>query len=241
MTLDAAGRPAVATTDPESAAKSPLTQRGRRTRDALVGAARGVFEERGFTATRMSDIAEAAGVSHGTVYTWFDTKEDVLHAVVDGVVTDLYDALKVPDAADPVERVARANRAYLDAYRANARLLEIVEQVATTDDDARAVLTGLRNTHVDRVAKTIERLQLDGQAARDLDPHASAAALCAMVEGFARHWFGRGEQHDEDVAVATLTQLWARSLGLDTQTTYNTPARPRASRRPERTPDAVHR
>lgn len=213
--------------------KAPLTERGRRTRDALVAAARTVFEERGFTATRMSDIAEAAGVSHGTVYTWFDTKDDVLHAVVDGVVADLYDALKVPAIDDPVQRVARANRAYLDAYRANARLLEVVEQVATTDADARGVLTGLRNTHVDRVAKTIVRLQADGQAAADLDAHDAAAALCAMVEGFARHWFGRGEEHDEDVAVATLTQLWARSLGLDGH-------RP-GHDRTRRTRDAVHR
>jgi AcrR family transcriptional regulator len=205
----------VTSTAAESPAKAPLTDRGRRTRDSLVAAARTVFEERGFNAARMGDIAEAAGVSHGTVYTWFDTKDDLLHAVADGVVNDLYDALKVPDVADPVQRIARANRAYLDAYRDNARLLEVVEQVATTDEHSRAVLTRLRNTHVDRVARTISRLQLDGLADPDLDAHDAAAALCAMVEGFARHWFGRGEQHDEGVAVTTLTQLWARSLGLD--------------------------
>ena len=44
----------------------------------------------------------------------------------------------------------------------------------------------------------------------------AAAALCAMVEGFARHWFGRGEDHDEATAVATLTQLWAGALDLRT-------------------------
>ncbi len=98
---------------------------------------------------------------------------------------------------------------------------------------APGVLTGLRNTHVERVAKTIERLQVDGQAAPDLDSHDAAAALCAMVEGFARHWFGRGEEHDEDVAVATLTQLWARSLGLDGH-------RP-GHARTRRTRDALHR
>ncbi|MDI1290462.1 MAG: helix-turn-helix domain containing protein, partial [bacterium] len=48
-------------------ARAPLSERGRRTRERLVAAARQVFEERGFDATRMSDIAQAAGVSHGTV------------------------------------------------------------------------------------------------------------------------------------------------------------------------------
>ena len=44
--------------------REPLTDRGRRRRDALLVAAREVFEQQGFTATRMGDIAAAAGVSH---------------------------------------------------------------------------------------------------------------------------------------------------------------------------------
>lgn len=199
----------------------PLTDRGRRTRDALIVAARGVFEERGYDGTRMSDIAEAAGVSHGTVYTWFATKDAVLMAVVDSLVDDLYASLSTPDDGDPVRRIERANRSYLDAYRAHARLLEVVEQAATTDESFRAVLAGLRAAHVDRVAATLRHLQADGLARADLDAHVAAAALCAMVEGFARHWFGRGEAHDEDVAVRTLTTLWAASLGLTTPTRRN--------------------
>lgn len=194
----------------------PVTDRGRRTRDALVVAARGVFEERGYDGTRMGDIAEAAGVSHGTVYTWFPTKDAVLMAVVESLVDDLYASLSTPEAADPLARIDLANRRYLDAYREHARLLEVVEQAATTDETFRGVLAGLRAAHVDRVAATIRHLQADGQARGDLDAHAAAAALCAMVEGFARHWFGRGETHDEVTAVATLTQLWAGALDLRT-------------------------
>lgn len=196
----------------------PLTDRGRRTRDALVLAARGAFEERGYDGTRMSDIAEAAGVSHGTVYTWFATKDAVLMAVVESLVDGLYASLSTPEVDDPAARIEVANRRYLDAYREHARLLEVVEQAATTDETFRGVLARLRATHVDRVAATIRHLQSQGVARGDLDPHAAAAALCAMVEGFARHWFGRGEQHDEDVAVATLTALWAGALDLPTST-----------------------
>lgn len=195
---------------------APVTDRGRRTRDALLVAARRVFEQRGYNATRMGDIAEAAGVSHGTVYTWFATKDRLLRGVVDAVVEELYESLRAPDSTDPVERIDRANRRYLDAYRANARLIGVIEEAATTDEEFRALLADIRRTHVDRVAATIRRLAEDGAARGDLDPTVAAAALCAMVEGFARHWFGRGEVHDEDVAVATLTALWVSSLALDT-------------------------
>lgn len=189
----------------------PLTDRGRRTRDGLIAAARAVLEERGFAATRMGDIAAAAGVSHGTVYTWFSTKEDVLRAVIDSVSAELYDGLRSPTHEGPADvRIAWANRRYLEAYRDNARLLEVVEEAATSDASFRSVLADLRRAHVERVTAVIARLQSDGMADPALDAAIAAAALCAMVEGFARNW----TDVDDDEAVETLTRLWVRALGL---------------------------
>ena len=37
----------------------PVTARGQRTREGVLGGAREVFEQRGFNATRMNDIADA--------------------------------------------------------------------------------------------------------------------------------------------------------------------------------------
>ena len=96
-------------------------------------------------------------------------------------------------------------------------VFEVVAQAAVTDASVRAVLTGLRHTHVDRVAKAIEKLQADGHAVSTLDPRISAAALCAMVEGFARHWMGSDSESEEQMALdarvlTTLTELLARSL-----------------------------
>ena len=210
--------------------RAPLSERGRRTRERLVAAARTVFEERGFDATRMGDIAAEAGVSHGTVYTWFATKEDALHAVVDTVTEQMYSVLSTPDVSDPIQRIAIANERYLDVHRDTARLMEVVAQAAVADESFRAVLTGLRRTHVDRVAKSIRTMQREGIAARSLDARMSAAALCAMVEGFARHWLpgptssgvaagaGGGDVTEplapDTRALRTLTELWARALGL---------------------------
>ena len=47
-----------------------------------------------------------------------------------------------------------------------------------------------------------------------------------MVEGFAAHWLGRGESHDEAVATRTLTQLWVRGLGMPARVPPRTAARP---------------
>ncbi len=204
---------------------APLTDRGRRTREKLLAAAREVFEQRGYASTRMADIARAAGVSHGTTYTWFADKEAVLRALVDTMIDEVYAALAIGDEiADPQERMLEANRRYLAAYRRHGRMLEVVEEAAMADSRYRDALSGVRRDHVARVSRDIARLQKAGAADGDVDPHVAAAALCAMVEGFGRHWYGRGEGagSDDDLAVTTLTTLWARGLGVRTRTPRST-------------------
>ncbi|MGB8020345.1 MAG: helix-turn-helix domain-containing protein [Candidatus Nanopelagicales bacterium] len=198
-----------------------LTARGLATRARVVAAARDVFADRGFAATRMGDIAEAAGVAHGTVYTYFDSKEDVLLGVLDHVRTDLQAAMGVAVTRSPHAGVEAANRAYLEAHRRNALMLRAAEEASSRDERFANLLLDLWRTHVARVAVVIRKFQADGVASPDLDPNAAAAALCGMAEGFASHWadrgerlHGRGEAADEVLAIRTLTQLWVRGLGI---------------------------
>ncbi len=193
----------------------PLTARGRRTRDALLEAGRQVLESRGYNATTADDIADAAGVSHGTFYTWFTDKDALMRALVDTTLTDARLAFHVPETiTDPVERITEANRRYLTTFANYARMYEVVEEVATVDPYYRDLLIGLRREYVGRITTTIARLQANGLVDITLNAHVAASALSAMVEGFARHWLGRGEEHDAEIAVHTLSLLWARALGL---------------------------
>src|SRR5690242_19341319 len=48
----------------------------------IIAAAMAVFAEKGFAAARLEDIARRAGVSKGALYLYFETKEDLFHAVV---------------------------------------------------------------------------------------------------------------------------------------------------------------
>lgn len=64
----------------------PAPSRARRRKDArpgeLIAAALDLFVERGFAATRLEDVARRAGVSKGTVYLYFPSKEDLFKQVI---------------------------------------------------------------------------------------------------------------------------------------------------------------
>jgi len=62
---------------------TPTRQRRKEARPAeLTAAALDLFVEKGFTATKLDDIAARAGVSKGTLYLYFTSKEDLFKAVI---------------------------------------------------------------------------------------------------------------------------------------------------------------
>ncbi len=52
-------------------------------RDEILAAAKRVFAQSGFHSTTMADVAKEAGLSYGTVYWYFDSKEALFHALMD--------------------------------------------------------------------------------------------------------------------------------------------------------------
>jgi|SRR5438552_989972 len=52
-------------------------------REAILGAAKRVFAEKGYTATTIGDIAKVAGLSYGSIYWYFDSKDELFHSLMD--------------------------------------------------------------------------------------------------------------------------------------------------------------
>ena len=65
-----------------SAADSPPETKGDRTRAALIEAAYQLFNNKGYHATSMRDIADAAGLALGGIYNHFQSKEDIFEAML---------------------------------------------------------------------------------------------------------------------------------------------------------------
>jgi len=102
----------------ESRLPSRTERRRRRTRDALVDAAREVFAAQGVEPTTIEEITEAADVAKGSFYNHFDSKSDVLRAVVEKTLRELGQALESltqPLREDPARVIAVSLRHTLRA------------------------------------------------------------------------------------------------------------------------------
>ncbi|WP_017588203.1 TetR/AcrR family transcriptional regulator [Nocardiopsis ganjiahuensis] len=195
----------------------PPTERGRRKRSTLVQAAREEFEERGFEETRVAQITGRAGIAYGSFYTYFDSKDEVFHEVAKGVAGEMFDAARsaAPPGTGAVDRIRHATERFLVAYRDNARIMQVIEQVSPRHPRFRTLFLEIRGLFVDRIISGTRRLQEEGLASTDIDVEATASMLGGMVEHTARMLFLYGEEHDPDVVVETATRLWARGIGLE--------------------------
>ncbi|MYR07718.1 TetR family transcriptional regulator [Gordonia sp. SID5947] len=196
----------------------PLTPRGERTRSALISAARTVFERDGFRDSRLTDITAEANCATGSFYTYFDSKEDILDAVLAEAQEDmLHPGLPHVEPSsddDPTAVIEAANRAYFEAYRRNAQLMLVREQVAGLSPEFRETRRRRAQVFTERNAKRIRELQTRGLADPDLDPMQAARALSGMVSRMAYYGFALGDELDMDEMVFTATRLWVNAIGL---------------------------
>jgi AcrR family transcriptional regulator len=190
--------------------------RGARTRAALVAAARKVLERDGYLDAKLTDITKAAGCATGSFYTYFANKEEIFAAVLDQAQQDMMHPGmgRVSDTDDPYAVLSASNRAYLEAYRRNAKLMGLLEQVAQVDPEFRVFRTRRADAFIRRNAAGIADLQERGIADADVDPLLASRALSGMVSRLAYSAFVLGEVEDVDfdVLVSTVTRLWASAL-----------------------------
>jgi AcrR family transcriptional regulator len=197
-----------------SAREMPVSKRGVATRASLIAAARTIFERDGFLDARISDIAAEASVATGSFYTYFVGKEDIFLALMAQIQDEmLHPEHPPPGEGTPLsEKLEASNRAYLESYRKNAKLMGVLEQVSMINESFREHRRARMFAFTERNARMIKRLQDDGQADPTLDPLVAAFALGGMVSRLAFQAFVLEAPMPFEKIVPTVTQLWLNAL-----------------------------
>lgn len=90
--------------------RSPSHRRRKEARPGeIAAAALELFVERGFAATRLDDVAARAGVSKGTLYLYFESKEALFKAAIEAAMTPAVEAAEAlaNEAARPAAELLR--------------------------------------------------------------------------------------------------------------------------------------
>jgi len=148
----------------------------RRTRETIALAAHQLFAERGYHATTLPDIAEAADVSTRTIFAYFPSKEDILFSDFPLMKEALAQALA--ERADDEEALETVRAFILSTLKVekselDERLGHCIESDETLRSHLRARLAQLEEVIAPAIARDL------GAPANDLRPQLVAASLTA--------------------------------------------------------------
>ena len=149
--------------------KAPPIDKRRQILDAAIR----VFARQGFHSTRVSDIADEAGVAYGLVYHYFNSKDEVLNELFIERWSLLLAAIEEADRAGraPREKLAAVAGFIVDSYRHDPELMKviIVEVTRAANSFGRTHLPEIRRAY-DSIAKIVAEGQEAGAFRRDIDP-----------------------------------------------------------------------
>jgi len=153
------------------------------TRQRVIDGAATVFAELGFERARVTDIAKAAGLSSGAMYNHFESKAELLAAVVEcHAGNQLMRLVASGDASGLLDAIVARGKE-LTGNRVESPLLIEAITAARRDPDARRVLTAQVSGREDLFTQAIGLAQAGGEVVEDVDPRAVARFMLTVLLG----------------------------------------------------------
>lgn len=169
------------------ASKAPPIDKRRQILDAAIR----VFARQGFHATRVSDIADEAGVAYGLVYHYFRSKDEVLNELFSQRWSLLLAAIEEIDAsaAAPRDKLAAVAAFIVGSYRHDPELMKviIVEVTRAANSFGRTHLPEIRKAY-ESIAKIVADGQEAGAFRRDVDPIFASMSFYGAIEQLLSGW-----------------------------------------------------
>ncbi len=175
-----------------------------------------LLKTKAFHEISIDDLAKGAGISRPTFYFYYESKEAVLLALLDEIVSQADGASDVARqliADDPARFLRDALGAYLLGFGEHRAVSVAANEAGATNPQIRELWNRVRERWVATIADAIEAERSrgaapDGPPARDL-----GVALLSMNEGTLYSTFA-GEQPsiEEDRVLDTLTHVWLQTI-----------------------------
>ena len=207
----------MATATDSSSAGEPGRERDKRAR--ILAAAQEVFAEQGFDAARMEEVARRARVGKGTLYNYYESKEDLLiHAVIASMeeVRERIATAVDPSQEEPIRSVEDVLRMLIvEALPGITRRFHTLYNqawgVIARDPEARRRLFEASQAFYRERERDFEGLieagALAGQFRSDVDPAEMSLLLLALFDGLVRRATFDEPRVDPSRAFGTLLQL----------------------------------
>jgi AcrR family transcriptional regulator len=152
---------------PKKTRKTKTTNR----RDDILKAAARLFCHKGYEATTVRDLAEAVDIQSGSLFFHFETKEDILLAVLEAGLLRAASLLegRLAAASTPREKLAAIFHGHLQATLGEERdaFTVVLREWRALSPRSRKKIVALRDEYENHIARTLDELSESGLIPED--------------------------------------------------------------------------
>jgi AcrR family transcriptional regulator len=165
------------------------TRESRRTQ--ILDTALRLFSEAGYHQTSISDIVRAAGIARGTLYLYFDSKQEIFHQLLENLLlhlrTNIVGVDTSKDALPIPKQLEHTVKRILETALANRALTQIIfrEAIGIDEEMDKRLETFYANLHsfIDESLQAGQELKL----VRTMDTYVAARCVLGSIRGVIEH------------------------------------------------------
>jgi AcrR family transcriptional regulator len=197
---------------PPGRRRSPT--KGDRREQALLDALERLLSQQPVARLSVDQIAAEAGLSRTAFYFYFSSKEAAVMRLVERSVAAIWhvpDSWLLGDDPDPAKSLSRSIAEAVRVWDEHGAVLGAVVESASFDRELWEFWRRIIEGFIDAAAERIAGDQNAGRARGDLDPKATAQALCWMNERYLYAYMASSGTPKPSADVRrTLTDVWLR-------------------------------
>ena len=161
-------------------------------RNAVLEAAMVVFSKKGFHDAHVDEIAELAGVAKGTVYRYFESKEEILKEIIRGNNNRLVEGLNVIFNKEEhiLELIKEAIAYYIDFFESNKELYKILTHAPWILKEVNEYFYNSVISHLQKIRRRILSLNIEGSL-KTTDFYTVFYGIFGFIDGVIQKWFKR--------------------------------------------------
>ena len=157
----------------------------------IIDAATDIFAKKGFHQARISEIAREAQIADGTIYIYFESKDDILISLFEAQMNVVLDNMveKISEQNNPIKKLEKFALTHLQLIEQNKNLAEIIQvEIRQSSKFMKEYKNEKFTQYLDLVGDIIQDGQEKGIFKKDVIPSVAKRAFFGALDEMSRFW-----------------------------------------------------
>ena len=182
----------------------------------IIRAATKMFARKGFYKTRISEIAMEAQVADGTVYIYFENKDDILISLFEEQMKVVIDNMvgQISREDDPVKKLEKFALIHLQLIEQNPDMAEIIQvEVRQSSKFMKEYKNEKFAQYLDLIGEIVREGQENGVFKKDVIPGVAKRAFFGALDEMSRFWvLSTRKQYDIKTAAKQISEYFLNGI-----------------------------